>query len=95
MIAFGAIDRSEPADAPLGHSFRGAGAGGQQGIYRVLSNGPPIKVADLNTAIPGGTGNFTSFIPGPTARKAFTRRASCRLSPSASPLWKHSATICG
>jgi hypothetical protein len=26
--------------------------------------GPPVKVADLNTAIPGGSGNFTSFIPG-------------------------------
>ena len=37
-----------------------AGSGGQQGIYR-LSQGPPIKVADLNTAIPEGTGNFTSF----------------------------------
>jgi hypothetical protein len=37
-----------------------AGVGGQQGIYR-MNNGPPIKVADLNTAIPGGTGNFTAF----------------------------------
>ena len=26
-----------------------------------MAAGPPIKVADLNTAIPGGTGNFTAF----------------------------------
>jgi hypothetical protein len=41
-------------------AFFGAGSGGQHGIY-VLSRGPPIKIADAATAIPGGTGNFTSF----------------------------------
>lgn len=40
----------------------GYGALGQQGIYLYLP-GPPSKVADLSTAIPGGTGNFTSFFP--------------------------------
>jgi sugar lactone lactonase YvrE len=44
--------------------FLGNGSGGQQGLYRAGAVGPPIKVADLNTAIPGGTGTFTSFIPG-------------------------------
>jgi hypothetical protein len=41
-------------------AFFGAGSGGQQGVY-VMANGPPIKVADLNTAVPGGNGNFTAF----------------------------------
>lgn len=44
-------------------AFYGAGSGGQQGIYRAGTSGPPITIADLNTTIPGGTGNFTSFIP--------------------------------
>ena len=43
-------------------AFLSAGSGGQQGLYRAGAVGPPIKVADLNTAIPGGTGNFTSFM---------------------------------
>lgn len=42
-------------------AFYGTGSGGQQGVYRAIPQGPPIKVADLNTAIPGGTGNFTGF----------------------------------
>src|SRR5207248_10223054 len=46
--------------------FFGAGSGGQQGIYRVLPQDPvipgnPVKVVDLNTAIPGGSGNFTAL----------------------------------
>ena len=43
-------------------AFLGSGVG-QQGVYGsdVLANGPPIKVADLTTAIPGGTGTFTGF----------------------------------
>jgi hypothetical protein len=43
--------------------FFGAGAGGQQGIYRLQPEGPPNRVADLNTLIPDGTGNFTGFTP--------------------------------
>ena len=41
-------------------AFFGAGSSGQQGIY-VSSAGPPIRIADTATAIPGGTGNFMSF----------------------------------
>ena len=44
--------------------FLGLGTAGQQGVYAGGSGGPnppPIKVADLATAIPGGTGNFTGF----------------------------------
>jgi hypothetical protein len=40
-------------------AFRGTGSGGQQGIY--VGDGTLATVADLNTAIPGGTGNFLSF----------------------------------
>ena len=45
-------------------AFLGDGAGGQQGIYRAAIGGSVATVADKNTAIPGGTGNFTSFLPG-------------------------------
>jgi sugar lactone lactonase YvrE len=53
----------EPTISGNNVAFLGNGSSGQQGVYRA-SSGPPIKVADLNTAIPGGSGNFTSFIPG-------------------------------
>ncbi len=40
--------------------FLGSGVGGQNGIY--LFNGTALsKVVDLNTPIPGGSGNFTGF----------------------------------
>jgi len=54
-----------PAIAGTSVAFYGEGSGGQQGIYVADSTipGNPIKVADTNTAIPGGTGNFTTFIP--------------------------------
>jgi hypothetical protein len=45
-------------------AFFGAGSGGQQGLYRVVPAASPIKVADLNSAIPGGVGNFTAFSIG-------------------------------
>jgi hypothetical protein len=45
-------------------AFYGTGGSGQQGIYRIVNQGTPVKVADLNTPIPGGSGNFTSFVPG-------------------------------
>jgi hypothetical protein len=44
----------------------GTGVGGQQGVYRFGPSPPPIKVADLNTAIPNGAGNFTGFGGAPT-----------------------------
>ena len=41
-------------------AFLGVGSSGQEGIY--LFNGSALsRVADKNTAIPNGTGNFTSF----------------------------------
>jgi hypothetical protein len=41
-------------------AFRGEGDSGQQGIY--FSNGTSLgKVADLNTPIPDGSGNFNGF----------------------------------
>jgi hypothetical protein len=48
----------------------GTGVGGQQGVYRFVPPNPtvppnPVKVADLNTAIPGGAGNFTGFAGSP------------------------------
>ena len=49
----------------------GTGVDGQQGVYRFVPPNPtvppnPIKVADLNTAIPDGAGNFTGFAGAPT-----------------------------
>ena len=44
-------------------SFLGAGAGGQQGVYAGVPGHPVMPVADFNTAIPLGVGNFTGFIP--------------------------------
>ncbi len=45
--------------------FGGSGVGGQQGIYAAVlappQVGPPSRIADTATAIPEGTGNFTSF----------------------------------
>jgi hypothetical protein len=47
-------------------AFYGAGSGGQEGIYgaNIAVPGNPVKVVDTATAIPGGSGNFTSFVPG-------------------------------
>jgi hypothetical protein len=58
----------EPTTSGNNVVFLGNGAGGQQGVYATIPVEPfiptePIRIADLNTAIPGGTGNFTSFIP--------------------------------
>jgi YVTN family beta-propeller protein len=41
-------------------AFRGNGASSQAGLYAYAS-GSLVKIADTNTAIPGGTGNFISF----------------------------------
>ena len=45
-------------------AFRGRGSSGQEGIYTDAS-GSLAVVADLNTPIPGGTGNFTWTGEGP------------------------------
>jgi hypothetical protein len=42
-------------------AFVGTGGGGQEGVYVALPNGPPNRVADLTTPIPGGAGSFTGF----------------------------------
>jgi hypothetical protein len=41
-------------------AFFGSGTGGQTGLFARL-NGTLLKIADLNTPIPGGSGNFTGF----------------------------------
>jgi hypothetical protein len=48
-------------------AFYGAGSGGQQGIYvqNRLIPSDPIRIADLNTPIPNGSGNFLSFAGEP------------------------------
>ena len=43
--------------------FRGRGSDGEHGVYRE-HNGVFSVIADLNTPIPGGTGNFTDFEAG-------------------------------
>ena len=75
----------EPTISGDNVAFLGNGSGGQQGLYRAGSPvGPPIKVADLNTAIPGGSGNFTSFMPQDRrSRRPSTARASRSSAPAA------------
>src|SRR6185437_14477266 len=46
--------------------FIGEGGSGQQGVYasfivNVATPSDPVKIADLNTAVPGGTGTFLGF----------------------------------
>ncbi len=41
-------------------AFVGLGTSGERGVYRT-GVGALTRIADLNTAIPGGTGNFTDF----------------------------------
>ena len=63
----GMFTSSPAGPCDLGKQCRvsGAGSGGQQGVY--LFNDvegptpPPIKLADLSTAIPDGTGDFVGF----------------------------------
>ena len=45
--------------------FVGNGSGGQIGVYALYPPAPILPVADTNTAIPGGVGNFVSWPPGP------------------------------
>jgi hypothetical protein len=43
-------------------AFRAGGANGQAGIYaRSISGGAIVRIADTNTQVPGGVGNFTTF----------------------------------
>jgi len=42
-------------------AFVATGSEMEHGVYKTLPEGPPIKVADLNTVVPGGLGNFLDF----------------------------------
>jgi hypothetical protein len=69
-----------PAISGLNIAFVGSGTGGL-GVYLaspspVVPPNPiaplnPIRVADLNTPLPGGVGNFTSFVPGASVDGGF------------------------
>jgi hypothetical protein len=43
--------------------FYGVGDSGQEGLYLSRPSSSLLKVADRSTAIPAGTGYFTSFVP--------------------------------
>lgn len=51
---------SLPSLSGAAMTFIGAGTGGQVGVYTNVG-GPLLAAANLNTPIPGGTGNFTNF----------------------------------
>lgn len=51
---------TEPCRSGDNVAFGGVGANDQQGIYARLG-GALVALADKNTAIPGGSGNFTAF----------------------------------
>jgi hypothetical protein len=64
-LSLTALPVAQPQSPPIRAGFLGSG-NGQQGVYLAdvsdLQVPPsPIKVADLATAVPGGTDNFTSF----------------------------------
>jgi hypothetical protein len=48
------------ADGPA-VAFSGRGSDGQDGIYRVVRGGRPVKIADRNTRVPERQGNFRGF----------------------------------
>lgn len=55
-----------PSGVGTRYVFRGTGGGGQEGIYVFNTADSTLKtIADHNTPIPGGTGNFTVFGPSP------------------------------
>ena len=71
FTAFGS-DQAHPIDPAMSGdrlAFIGSGSGGQQGVYvanRAIPTEPfvpgnPVRIADTATAIPGGSGNFSSF----------------------------------
>jgi hypothetical protein len=66
-ISLATLPVAAPTGPPIIVGFTGSGAG-QQGVYLAdvtdLTGGlqpPPIKIADLSTAIPGGAGSFSGF----------------------------------
>jgi hypothetical protein len=52
--------------------FWGAAGTDQEGIYLYTLGGAREVVADVNTAIPGGTGDFTNFSLGPGGRPSIS-----------------------
>jgi hypothetical protein len=55
-----------PTDPCLGCSvvvFIGSGSAGQQGVYLANTNLTITPIADTNTEVPGGSGNFSGFVP--------------------------------
>ncbi|HEX4825924.1 MAG TPA: hypothetical protein VFV19_16610 [Candidatus Polarisedimenticolaceae bacterium] len=77
FTGFGDLSLAGIPPTPIRAAFVGSGVG-QQGVYLAdLSNlqipPDPIRLVDLTTAIPGGTGDFTAF-----------REVSMTISPSAS-----------
>ncbi len=65
FTSFGS-DQAHPIDPAISGdrlAFVGSGSAGQQGIYgaSAAAIGPPNKIADTTTTIPGGSGNFASF----------------------------------
>ena len=58
-----------PSDPTIGGdrvAFVGLGSGGQKGVYVMPQD--PTKIADTQTRIPGGVGNFTGFGRGALGR---------------------------
>jgi hypothetical protein len=62
---FAPTDPYRPAPTVSGSNvaFVGYGDSGQTGVYARYSTAAVTVIADLNTAIPAGTGNFTGFLP--------------------------------
>jgi hypothetical protein len=66
-----------PSLSGLAIAFPGTGGGGQAGLYAQVGNSPALRLADLATPIPGGSGTFTamrdlalSAIPGDPCQEA-------------------------
>lgn len=54
-----------PGVSGSGVAFIGGDGATQTGVYRCYPPSPCTPVADTHTAIPGGIGNFASFLPNP------------------------------
>ena len=53
---------SDPCISGTNVAFIGTGSGGQQGVYhRLAPPDPMIPIVDVNTPVPGGSGNFNQF----------------------------------
>jgi ELWxxDGT repeat protein/VCBS repeat-containing protein len=50
-----------PSLSGLAVAFPGTGAGGQAGLYAQVGSSETLRIADLTTPIPGGSGTFTAL----------------------------------